>query len=147
MIRKVSILYLYLSLTIIAFGNIGDIFVPGAPIKRFRIPVFGDQGERKYYFEGAEGVFLNEQQLHINHILMKLFEDKEPYREESQLTSPEAMVLINAKEVYSEKIFKLTSARFTLTGKSWHWYGKLNKMIINKDVNLTLNTSIGHLLE
>lgn len=127
--------------------GISGMFVDGEPILNFKLPVFGDAGTRKMYFQGKEGVFEGKEKLHVKGMVLKIFDEKAPYGLEMAVYSEKAMVVLDTEDVYSDEKLEVESPRFILKGEKWHWNGREKKMVIEKNVKIDFKLSLESLIE
>ena len=121
-------------------------FRPDTPLKDFTVPVFGDDGYRKWYFHGEEGMLVDEDHFEVVGMLIKTFQGGESQQVDTVIRSSQALVSIKENKAEGDAPIEVISKQFTLNGESWHWDGKNRKMTIDKNVRLVFKGNLDGIL-
>lgn len=122
--------------------------LPDAPIKQFRLPVFDETGYKVCDFAGEEGKLISETEVLVSGMVLRTWEPGDPPVLSMTIQSPTAVILPSEQKAVGKEFIAIRSAdgNFSILGRQWFWEGRENRIVIEEDVRVSFNESLGGLL-
>ena len=121
--------------------------VPNAPIIDFKLPLFAENGYKAWEIQGAEGRYLNTNEITVLILTIKTYSGDESVSLESVISSPDAVIDTQTKQANGQSYINVYGQGFRVRGKDWTWDG-LNKIItIREKTQVDFDQSLGILLK
>ena len=111
--------------------------IPDAPIRHFRLPMFGENGYKSWELRGLKGEYLNEEQALIEGLEVIVFSGDEAVREDNRIRSPKAMIYLQESRAESDSSIFAIGPGYEITGRNWSWDGVERKIIVREDVRVS----------
>jgi hypothetical protein len=121
-------------------------FTADAPVINFRVPTFTREGFRSWLLSGAEGHYVNANQLDVTNLNLTVFDGTAANRVESVFLSPSATALINAGQVRGQDRLRLITDDFEATGEDWRYDHRVKKVSIRKNVRVVFHAQLKDML-
>ncbi len=121
-------------------------FTANAPVVNFRVPTFTKEGFRSWLLSGAEGHYVNANQLDVTDLNLTVFDGTAANRVESVFLSPSASALINDGQVRGQDRLRLITDDFEATGEDWRYDHRAKKVSIYKNVRVVFHTQLKDIL-
>lgn len=121
----------------------------GAPIEQFRLPVFGEDGNRIWELRGDRGVYHEDGYLDVERMTLRTFPEGQPKEPELLIQSPKARIFPEENRAAGEGLLFLeaTNGSYAIVGRQWQWRGKDNQINIGAEARVTFRQTIGDILE
>jgi hypothetical protein len=116
--------------------------VPDAPIQHFRLPMFGENGYKKWELKGLKGHYHSEEEAIVEGLELVVFSGDADLWVENRIKSPRAV--INLKESLAEGKSSLfvVGPGFEIQGRNWTWNGAERKIIVRESVRVSFAGSV-----
>jgi hypothetical protein len=121
-------------------------FTTNAPVVSFRVPTFTSEGFRSWLLSGAEGHYVNANQLDVTDLNLTVFDGTATNRVESVFLSPSASALINDGQVRGQDRLRLITDDFEATGEDWRYDHRAKKVSIYKNVRVVFHAQLKDML-
>ncbi len=121
-----------------------------APVKKFRLPAFNDEGFRSSLLQGDEATMVSTSQIDIKEMQFTLFAGDEKGSVDTKLEAPVATVLIlDQNQILVEGAGSVHLARNDLSasGEDWSYRHSEKRLIIRKNVHLVIRAQLGDILK
>jgi len=118
---------------------------PDAPVRDFRLPMFGDDGYRAWELRGEVGHFRRDRSLAVEGLDLRVFG---PLGEglESRIRSPEAVLLPDQAMASGSGALLVETDQFELRGEDWSWDGKARRIVVRREVHTVFYEELTGLL-
>ncbi len=116
--------------------------LPDAPISNFKLPMFGSNGYKTWDLQGKEGRYVNQDEIFVEGMRLRVFSGDERLHQEITLESPSATIFIHEHRAMGKDILFISGATFNIVGKGWEWDGKNKTIHVNQDVQVTFKESL-----
>lgn len=116
--------------------------VPDAPIEQFTLPMFGEDGYKSWELRGFRGHYLGEDAALIEGMDLISFQGGEALDEDNRIRSPRAHVDFAKSEASGESSLFVTGQGYEIQGRDWTWYGKERKIVVRREVRVSLSAEI-----
>lgn len=121
-----------------------------APIQEFRLPIFGDNGYKRWDIEGREGHFAGESSvMKIQGMRLRVYSGNADLGLEATLESLEATLWPKKRFAEGHEYLFLTTPEYTVVGYGWSWeeVGREDtrldyKVILKSDVCITFKSAL-----
>lgn len=123
---------------------------PNAPITKFKLPLFNDDGYRTGYLRGEQGIYLNEAEIRIIDMELNQYSGDERDIVTGSIDSPEALFRFDKDGRSSASgpgSIRIENDMFQLTGEDWIWQEQNNQVVINQHVRIVIASEIGDLIK
>jgi hypothetical protein len=124
-------------------------FTANAPVVNFRVPAFTKEGFRSWLLSGAEGHYVNSNQLNVTDLNLTVFDRTAANRVESVFLSPSATALINdgqLLQVGGQDRLRFITDDFEATGEDWRYDDRAKKVSICKNVRVVYHAQLKDML-
>jgi len=121
----------------------------GAPIENFRLPVFGEDGNRIWDLRGDQGVYHEEGFIDVERMTLRTFAAGQPKEPELLIQSPRARIFAEENRAAGDGLLYLeaTDGSYAIVGQQWEWRSDDNQINIGKEARVTFRQTIGSILE
>lgn len=121
-----------------------------APVKKFRLPGFNDQGFRTSLLQGDEARMISATQIDLKEMHFTLFQGDEKNSVDSTLLAPVATVLIqdqNKIVVQGEGSVRFIRPDIDASGQQWKYEHAEKHLTMHKDVRLVIRAELKDILK
>lgn len=121
----------------------------GAPIENFRLPVFGEDGNRIWDLQGDQGIYNEAGYIDVKRMTLRTFPPGSPKKPELLIQSPQARIFAEENRAAGDGYLFLeaTNNSYAIVGREWEWLGDERTIQIGSDARVTFQQSIGSILE
>lgn len=121
----------------------------GAPVENFRLPVFGEDGNRIWDLQGKSGTYQEDETIAVERMVLRTFAPGEPQDPELIIESPRAIIVPETNMARGDGYLFLqpTNGSYAIVGRKWQWFGDEERIIIKQDARVTFRQAIGSILE
>lgn len=121
----------------------------GAPIENFRLPVFGEDGNRVWDLRGDQGIYHEDGYIDVERMTLRTFPEGSPKVPELIIQSPQARIFAEESRATGPGYLFLeaTNGSYAIVGRQWQWLGDENKIIIGEEARVTFAQQLGSILE
>ena len=116
--------------------------LPDAPVMNFKLPMFGCNGYKTWDLQGKEGLYVNEDEILVEGMRLRVFSGDERLLQEITLESPTATIFIREHRALGKGLLFISGPTFNIVGKGWEWDGKDKTIHVNQDVQVTFRESL-----
>ncbi len=113
-----------------------------APVVNFRIPTFNRQNFRSWLLCGAEGRYLNANELAVTNLSLTVFTGDATNGIVYVFLSPAAVARPNDGVVRGSGPMRLVAEEFEATGENWAYDHREKKISIRKNVRVVFHASL-----
>jgi len=121
--------------------------IPNAPVENFRLPMFNAEGYRTWELRGAKGIYRDGDHVDLVAMEIQLFTGDASGEVQTEITSPDATVLIAENKAVGHNGILITNRDFKITGQNWTWHGNEDRVSIETNVEVTFFEGIGDILK
>jgi len=121
--------------------------VPDAPVKNFRLPMFGDDGYRVWDLRGREGRYVSRDQVDVIDMRLFVFSSEQPNQVQTEIRSPKATMLIRENRAQGDESILVVGDAFQVEGQRWLWDGEANRVVIDEQVKVTFFEELSGFLQ
>ena len=135
---KLSALFLLL-FTVATLCSAAEDLSKSAPVKKFRLPTFNQEGYRTSFLEGDEAIIVSSQQIDVKEMHYSLFSGEENNVLETTLLAPVATVRVlerNHIKVEGTGSVRLIRDEVDATGDNWTYDHANKRLLIRKNVHV-----------
>jgi len=121
-----------------------------APVKKFRLPSFNEQGFRTSLLEGDEATMISPSQIDMREMHLTLFSGDENNRVETTLLAPLATVRLldqNQIAVEGPSSVRLVRSDLDVAGENWSYRHADKRLTIGKKVHVVIHAQLGDILK
>lgn len=115
---------------------------PDAPLRNFKLPVFGDNGYKVWELRGVEGRYISDAKSEILGLDLEIFSGDEAMISESRIKSPQAMIFLDERRAEGDSSLFFDGRNFVLRGEKWSWDGKIEHLVVRGRPKVTFYDSI-----
>jgi len=116
--------------------------IPDAPIRHFRLPMFGENGYKSWELRGLKGEYLSEEMALIEGLEVVVFSGDENVNEDNRIRSPKALIYLKESRAESESSLFVVGPGYEITGRNWTWEGLERKIIVREAVRVSFAGSV-----
>lgn len=142
--------YLFLlALTALTSSGAGPAGL-NAPVKKFRLPAFNEEGFRSSLLQGDEATMVSPSQIDIKQMHFTLYAGDERGSVDTKLDAPVATVRIleqNQILVEGAGSVHLARADLTASGEDWSYRHSEKRLVMRKNVHLVIRAQLGDILK
>ena len=154
MTHRHSYLYFTICLALfsgaIPFKSLAKTPLPEAPIWQFKLPLFGQDGYKRWDLEGREGHFSgNEGRLEVQGMRLRVFTTGASHQLEATLESPQATLFPKSRKAEGNEYLFLTTSQYTVVGHGWRWeevnhdtLQPIYRVVLKSDVRVVFKDSL-----
>jgi hypothetical protein len=144
LLRKVhSLRYLLVSFLLTA-GTLTVLgqMVPDAPIQHFRLPMFGENGYKKWELRGLKGHYYSEEEAVVEGLELLVFSGDETLKVENRIKSPKATINLKKSLAEGESSIFVVGPGYEIQGRNWTWDGSNRKITVRESARVSFAGSI-----
>lgn len=121
----------------------------GAPIENFRLPIFGEDGNRVWDLRGDKGIVNENGEIDVERMILRTFPPGEPTKADLTIESPKAHIYPEENRAAGPGYLFLQASdgSFAIVGRKWQWINDERKIVIGEEARVTFNQAIGSILE
>lgn len=131
---------------LLAFGSLPFIAVgqmtPDAPLRNFRLPMFGESGFKEWELRGVEGNYVSPELSEIIGLDLIVFSGDEQAIEETRIRSPRARVFMKDSRAEGDTSLFVSGQNFSLAGEDWTWDGNEQKITVRQRARVTFDEAL-----
>ena len=130
-------------------SGVAQKMVPDAPVKNFKLPMFGEDGYKKWDIQGKEGKYISAEQLDVIAMILRLFASGDPIEPQTVIESPSATIYPKLSEAAGKEAIFITErgGNYSIYGRDWRWNGQKDTITIKRDARVTFRQSLGSIIE
>lgn len=121
--------------------------LPDAPVRNFRLPMFGPEGYRIWELRGLEGRYVDENRVDVTDMTLRIFSSLDPAKVETEILSPQATMRIQQNKAEGNESITVTGDHYVIQGRKWQWDGNKHRVIIDEDVKVIFFEGLRGLLQ
>ncbi|MEX0326475.1 MAG: hypothetical protein AB3N33_10345 [Puniceicoccaceae bacterium] len=142
--RKLPFRLLWLALLLLPAGPLGmhGQMVPDAPIQHFRLPMFGENGYKKWELRGLKGHYQSEEAALVEGLELVVFSGDEDLWVENRIRSPKALINLKASTAEGDSSLFVVGPGYEIQGRDWTWDGKARKIVVRDSVRVSFAGSL-----
>lgn len=110
---------------------------PDSPIQHFRLPMFGDNGFKKWELRGMKGHYRGEEQALVEGLELVVFSGEADLSVENRIRSPRALIYLNESRAEGESSLFVTGPGYEIQGRNWSWNGLDRKIVVRESVRVS----------
>jgi len=131
------------------FALLGQRTEIAAPVENFRLPVFGDDGNRVWELRGQTGTHRDDRTIAVERMVLQTFAPGNPQHAELIIESPRAVIIPEKNQATGDGYLFLqaTDGHYAIVGRQWRWFGDEERITIKEDARVTFRQSMGGILE
>ena len=111
--------------------------IPDAPIQHFKLPMFGENGFKKWELRGLQGHYYNEQQAMVEGLELVVFSGDEAMEVENRIRSPKALIHLQESRAEGDSSLFVVGPGYEIQGRNWLWEGLERKIIVRESVRVS----------
>ena len=134
--------------TLLSCGSwVGGQIQSGAPLRDFRLPKFGEDGQLDWDFAGESGIYVSDAQVDVRGVKLRVFSDDVPPRQVFEIQSRKASIYPEAGKAQGAGSVYGRSQAFVISGEEWEWNAHTDTLVIEKEVRVIFNQPLNNLLK
>lgn len=118
-----------------------------APIKNFRLPTFTVEGFREFMLRAGEAILPTPGQINVREMELTLFTRTAEEQIDAMLAAPSASFFPKDQVARGDESMRLERTDLTVTGASWTYDHKAQKLTITRDAHIILRAPIGDVIK
>lgn len=118
-----------------------------APITRFNLPIFNDEGQRLSLLVAAEARVITPDHVSVSDMTLTRFNLDATNTIDTTITSPFAEAFIKEQLVKGDRTVNITRTDFLATGADWTYNHKDQRITIGRDVHIVFRSEIQNILK
>ena len=116
--------------------------VPDAPIQHFRLPMFGENGYKKWELKGLKGHYHSEEEAIVEGLELVIFSGDEALWVENRIKSPKAVINLKESLAEGESSLFVVGPGYEIQGRNWTWDGSERKIVVREAVRVSFAGSV-----
>lgn len=116
--------------------------IPDAPIREFRLPLFGDNGYKEWELRGLEGHYLDAGSARVDGLDLLVFSGDADMLLENRIRSPSAVIEFEAARASGDSSLFMTGPGFEIEGRDWIWDGRRRNLTVGHSVRVVFESSL-----
>jgi hypothetical protein len=129
-----------------AYAQVGG----NAPVKKFRLPAYNDEGYRTTLLQGDEALMVSQSQIDVKEMQFSMFAGDENNTLDSTLLAPVATLRIQEKNKYLVEgagPVRLLRADVDASGEDWIYRHPEKRLSIRKNVHVIFRSELKDILK
>ena len=118
----------------------------GAPLRDFRLPKFGENGQLEWDFSGESGIYVSDAQVDVRGVKLRVFSDDVPPLQVFEMQSRKASIFPEAGKALGGGSVYGRARDFVISGEEWEWTEGSDTLVIEKEVRVIFNQPLNNLL-
>lgn len=110
---------------------------PDSPIQHFRLPMFGDNGYKKWELRGLKGHYHSEAEALVEGLELVVFSGDESMDVENRIRSPKALIHLQESKAEGESSLFVVGPGYEIQGRNWIWEGLERKIVVRESVRVS----------
>ncbi len=133
----------------LAVPTLAQKMVPDAPVRNFKLPMFGEDGYKAWDLQGEEGIYISAEELEVEKMTLRIFATGDPIVPQTVIESPNATLYPQRSEATGKQAIYITErgGTFSIFGRDWLWNGRTDTITIRRDARVTFRESLGSIIE
>lgn len=121
----------------------------GAPVENFRLPVFGEDGNRAWDLRGEQAVYRDDGAIDVTRMLLRTFPPGRPLEPDLAIESPDARLFPQENRASGEGylFIEATDGSYAIVGRCWEWHGDRRAVHIAEEARVNFKQALGGILE
>lgn len=111
--------------------------IPDAPIQHFRLPMFGENGYKKWELRGLKGHYHSEERALVEGLELVVFSGDEALEVENRIRSPKALIHLQESRAEGESSLFVVGPGYEIQGRNWLWEGLERKIVVRESVRVS----------
>ncbi len=111
--------------------------IPDAPIQHFRLPMFGENGYKKWELRGLKGHYYSEERALVEGLELVVFSGDEAMEVENRIRSPKALIHLKESRAEGESSLFVVGPGYEIQGRNWLWEGLERKIVVRESVRVS----------
>jgi len=111
--------------------------VPDALIQHFRLPMFGENGYKKWELRGLKGHYHSEEEAIVEGLELVIFSGDEALWVENRIKSPKAVINLKESLAEGESSLFVVGPGYEIQGRNWTWDGSERKIVVREAVRVS----------
>jgi len=111
--------------------------IPDAPIQHFKLPMFGENGFKKWELRGLKGHYYSEQQAMVEGLELVVFSGNEAMEVENRIRSPKALIHLQESRAEGDSSLFVVGPGYEIQGRNWLWEGLERKIVVRESVRVS----------
>ena len=136
LLRAIRFIIIPLMSAAICWASVSAQMIPDAPIRNFRLPLFGDNGYKEWELRGLEGHYISEGEARVEGLDLLVFSGDEAMELESRIRSPEAFIEFELSRASGQSSLFMTGPGFEIQGSEWVWEGKEKRLRVSRNARV-----------
>ena len=116
-----------------AFGQM----IPDAPIQHFKLPMFGENGFKKWELRGLKGHYYSEKEALVEGLELVVFSGDAAMQVENRIRSPKALIHLQESRAEGESSLFVVGPGYEIQGRNWIWEGLQRKIVVRESVRVS----------
>lgn len=143
---------LLLALSCLALSALAsaDTTLGNAPVRKFRLPSFNDEGNRVSLLTGDEATLVNPKQIDVKEMHFTLFAGDEKGTVDTTLLAPVATVRIpepNHTIVEGKGSVRVIRSDLDASGEDWTYWHREKRLVMRNHVHFVLQAELTNILQ
>lgn len=118
-----------------------------APVKKFSLPTFTDEGFRHVMIRAEEARLPDPARIDLIEMDLTLFTGRADEQIDAMLAAPSAAFFPRTLVATGADTVRLERAEITVTGADWSYDHKARKVVIKRNAHVTFRSTIGDILK
>lgn len=110
---------------------------PDAPIQHFKLPMFGENGYKKWELRGLTGHYKSEKEALVEGLELVVFSGDEDLSVENTIRSPRALIHLQESKAEGDSSLFVIGPGYEIQGRDWLWDGLERKIIVRQSVRVS----------
>jgi hypothetical protein len=111
--------------------------VPDAPIQHFKLPMFGENGYKKWELRGLKGHYHSPEEAMVEGLELVVFSGDEQVLEENRIRSPKAIIHLKQSSAEGLSSLFVIGPGYEIQGRNWTWNGLERKIVVRESVRVS----------
>lgn len=111
--------------------------IPDAPIQHFKLPMFGENGFKKWELRGLKGHYHSDREALVEGLELVVFSGDAAMQVENRITSPRALIHLQESRAEGESSLFVVGPGYEIQGRNWIWEGLQRKIVVRESVRVS----------
>lgn len=135
-LSAIRFLMVAVAAVMISWSGLYAQMIPDAPIRNFRLPLFGENGYKEWELRGLEGHYISEGEAGVDGLDLLIFSGDEQMELESRIRSPHALIEFEHSRASGQSSLFMTGPGFEIQGSDWIWDGKEKRLRVSRNARV-----------
>jgi len=141
-IRRYGRFLLGLCAGLVSSGLLLAQMVPDAPIRHFRLPMFGENGFKSWELRGLQGHYLSPEEALIEGLELVVFSGDETLEVQNRIRSPRALIHLKESRAEGDSSLFVIGPGYEISGRDWTWDGSSRTITVREAVRVAFAGSL-----